>query len=85
MSISPSTISETIRKYLLEEYFDGPPEELSNDLPLLSSGLIDSISILQMVEFLEQSFHFEFEPHEVDQENLNTIDLIVAFVLSKTA
>ena len=83
--MSVPTVSETIRKYILEEYFDGPPEELTDDLPLISSGLIDSISILQTVEFLEDSFKFEFEPHEVDQENLNTIEQIVAFVQRKMA
>ena len=51
--------------------------------PLLSSGIIDSISALELVEFLEKTFHFEFQPHEVDQENLDTITRIEAFVKTK--
>ncbi|MEM1320975.1 MAG: acyl carrier protein [Bacteroidota bacterium] len=85
MSITKAAIGEKVRTYVLQEYYDGESSELTDDLPLVSSGLIDSISILQMVEFLEQSFNFEFLPHEVDEENLNSIQQIVEFVSTKQA
>jgi acyl carrier protein len=57
--------------------------ELKNDTPLISSGIIDSISTLSLVDFIEHSFGIEFEPYEVDQENLNSIDRIAEFILKK--
>jgi acyl carrier protein len=35
------------------------------------------------VDFLEKEFGIEFEAHEVDQENINTLGKIVAFVEAK--
>jgi acyl carrier protein len=80
------SIKEKVRSYILEEFVNeaetGP---IQDDTPLMSSGIIDSVSALQLVEFLENTFQFSFQPHEVDQENLNTLDLIEGFVKGKVA
>ncbi|WP_020539512.1 acyl carrier protein [Lewinella cohaerens] len=80
-----NAISEKISTYIQETFIGNTEEHLDADAPLLSSGIIDSISALELVDFLEQSFGLEFLPHEVDQENLNTVNLIEAFVLAKKA
>ena len=81
-----SSIKEKVKGYILEEFCNeaetGP---ISDDTPLLSSGIIDSISALQLVEFIEQSYNFQFQAHEVDQDNLNTLEQIEAFVKGKMA
>ncbi len=77
------TIKEEIKSYVLETIVQGDTVAIDNDTPLISSGIIDSISTLKMVEFLEGKYQIEFEPHEVDRENLDSVDLIAAFVLSK--
>lgn len=79
-------IKPTVKTYLLTEFVDEEETgQLSEDTPLLSSGIIDSISALQLVEFLEDHFKFKFEAHEVDQDNLDTINLIADFVQQKLA
>jgi len=78
-----SQISEEIRSYIADNFFQGKNDELESDTPLLSSGIIDSISALQLVEFLEDKYGFEFEAHEVDQDNLNSVEIITKFVTSK--
>jgi hypothetical protein len=35
------------------------------------------------VDYLEKEFKVQFKPHEVDQDNLDTIDLIVHCVEEK--
>ena len=77
-------IKEKVKAYILEEFANeaetGP---LADSTPLLSSGIIDSISALQLVEFLENTFGFEFQAHEVDQDNLDSLDKINDFVQAK--
>ena len=79
-----SSMKSTILAHIQEE-FGSESEQIKTDTPLLSSGIIDSISALELVEFLESTFAFEFQAHEVDQENLDTVDRIETFVLSKKA
>lgn len=82
--MEPTAIKEKVRAYLQNQYFSQDQDGLKDDTPLLSAGIIDSISALQLVEHLESEFNFEFEAHEVDQENLDTVDRIVNFVVQKT-
>lgn len=78
-------IKEVVRGYLLQNLFDsGSGDELTDSTPLISGGILDSISTLQLVSFLEEKFKIEFRPNEVDQDNLNTISRIANFVRSKS-
>lgn len=53
---------------------------LKNDLPLLSSGILDSLSQLKLVLFLEEQFGIEVAPREVTPGNFETVDTICAYV-----
>lgn len=80
------SIKARVRDYLVSELnLPISMEELQPDTPLLSSRLIDSISALLLVEFLEKEYKIEFKPHEVNHDNLDSLDLIAAFVQSKHA
>ena len=77
-------IKNTVKRYLLENLFEsGGADELTDSTPLITGGILDSISTLQLVSFLESTFKIEFRPNEIDQDNLNTISLIATFVSSK--
>ncbi len=79
------TRREKIVEYLIDELqLDVSKSELEDETPLLSSGILDSISALQLVDFLEKEFGFEFQAHEVDQDNLDSIHRILMFIDSKT-
>lgn len=77
-------IQEKVKAYILKDICDeeetGP---IDGSTVLISSGIIDSITTLQLVEYLEKTFGIEFEPHEVDHDNLDTLDRIATFVQSK--
>lgn len=77
-------MEELIKNYLVNDLkLPIDAAELKNDTPLLSSRLVDSISALLLVEFIEKTFKIQFKPHEVSEEYLNTIDKIVTFIRSK--
>lgn len=77
-------ISQTVRQFILENVFGGNENsDLKSDTSLISSRLMDSIVALKLVTFLENKYGIEFEAHEVSQDNLDSIDRISDFVLSK--
>ena len=86
MSKDINEIKEAIRQYIIERFFkNASAADLKDSTPLISGGIIDSISTMQLVAYIEQQYHFEFAPHEVDKDNLDTIDLIAQFIQSKIA
>jgi acyl carrier protein len=77
-------IKSEIRRFIVENIYGGNDNgELKDDTKLISSRLMDSIVALKLVSHLEEKFSVEFEAHEVDQDNLDTIDLIACFVQKK--
>lgn len=78
-------IKNSIRAFIVERFLkNSKAEELTDSTPLISGGIMDSISTMQMVAFLEKQYNFEFQAHEVDRDNLDSITVIANFVASKT-
>lgn len=76
-------IKSTIKKFVLNELSPHYTGDFNDDLKLISDGLIDSISALQLVDFIETEFNIEFEAHEVDRDNLDTLADIERFIIAK--
>jgi acyl carrier protein len=79
-----SPVKNTIRQYILDNYLQGEaPENLADDAPLRTSGILDSLGTLSLVTFLEQEFGIEIEAHETGVENFDSLADITAFVIRK--
>lgn len=70
-------IPAVVRKYILENHLRGEYSERFEDTtPLISSGIIDSIGVLDLVNFIESRFEIEFMPREIAPRNLETVEQI---------
>ncbi len=73
-----------IRQFIFENFlFDADEADLDNDASFLEEGIIDSTGVLELVEWLEEEFGFKIEDEELIPENLDTVNLIAAFVQRK--
>lgn len=76
--------SKSVKEYILEEFLPGEnPDELTEDLPLISGGILDSIATLKLILHLEEKFGIVIEAHETDKEHLDTIRSITSLLVSK--
>jgi acyl carrier protein len=79
-------VKERISAYILEEILgDDAPASLSDDTPLLSSGLLDSLAVEQLLLFLEDELGVAFEESDYSAENFETLDAIDRLVRQKTS
>lgn len=79
-------IRQTVKDYVLREFLVGErPEALEETTPLISGGILDSISTLKLVSFLEERYGVEFQAHEVSADHLDTLTDIAEIVESKVA
>lgn len=75
---------KAVKEYILKEFLPGEnPDELTEATPLISGRILDSLSTLKLVAFLEDAFKIQVEPHEADIEHLDTISKIASLVHSK--
>lgn len=79
-------IKTIVQEFLLQEFLPGEdPDNLTNDTPLISGAILDSINTLKLVNFLEERFDVTIDAHEADIDHLDTIDRIARLIASKQA
>lgn len=77
-------ILQVVKEHLLDEVLPGEdPARLTATTPLISGGVLDSISRLKLVDVLERRFDIELEAHEVDVQHMETMAAVVGLVQAK--
>jgi acyl carrier protein len=73
-----------IHHLILSEFLaNEQPEELTAETPLITGGILDSISTLKLVTVLESQFGITIEAHEAGIEHLDSIARIAGLVALK--
>ena len=71
--------------YLQNKQGIDPSSIESDDAELFSSGLIDSFSMVDLIQFIETEGGFKMNPSDVNLDNLDSITRILTFAESQTA
>ena len=77
-------VKASVRGYIVNTWLDGDDRGLSDDTDLHESGLLDSITTLALISFLEESFKIQLDPSDINPETFRTVDAIVGLVEQKT-
>lgn len=77
------TIQEQVRDFIVESFYVSDPKELSYEISLIDSGIVDSTGMMDIILFLESTYGISIEDEETVPENLETIDRIAAFMARK--
>ncbi|HUW93063.1 MAG TPA: phosphopantetheine-binding protein [Bacteroidales bacterium] len=73
-------IKETILQYVIKEYIDDEDEKITYDTPLISSGYVDSFSMVSLLVFLENKFKIKIPPSKATPEAFDSVNKIVVLV-----
>lgn len=77
-------IGQAIKKYILDEFLPGEdPEALTDETPLITGGILDSLATVNLVLFVEGRFRIQIEAHETTIDYFNTISDIEQLIHSK--
>lgn len=78
-----NSVKDQVRQFILREFLPGEsPDNLRDDTPLTGSGILDSVSTLKLVTFVEDTFGLTVEPHEASSD-FGTIEDVAALVERK--
>jgi acyl carrier protein len=73
--------AKIIETFIRERFlYDRPDAQLTPDLPLIEQRLIDSLQLMQLVQFLQERFGIWIDVTDLMVENFATIDTMAAFV-----
>jgi acyl carrier protein len=84
MPVQTDEIKAAVKTYILGAFLQGEsPDALTDDTPLISGGILDSVSTVKLVDFVENRFGVLFQAHEMSADYLNTLNQITKTVESK--
>ena len=78
------SIKDAVREYLAAQLLPGEdPSALADDRPLITGGLMDSITSVSLITFLEEQYGVSFEAHEIGIDYLDSVGDIARTVADK--
>jgi acyl carrier protein len=76
---------EVVKRFILDNFLPGEDlKNLTDDTELKESGILDSLSTLKLVSFLEERFKIELEASDLDAGSLASVGSIAKLVAAKT-
>ncbi len=75
-------IIEKLTDYLKNEVLQQPDREIKADEALISSGLIDSFSLVDVALFVEDNFGVTIDDTELNAETFDTLDALADLVIA---
>ena len=75
--------TQTIRDFVIENFLFGDDNNLQNSSSFLENGIVDSTGILELVNFLEETFEINVEDEELVPDNLDSIENVVKYLEHK--
>ena len=74
-------MKKTVLEYIVDEYLDEDDEgEVSYDSPLISSGIVDSFSMVSLKRFIENKYSIKLPDDEATPEAFDTVNSICRLV-----
>jgi len=74
-------VSNKVKDFLKKEMFRKKGnDEIGDDMNLLESGIIDSLGLIRLIEYLENTFSLNIPDEEVLAENFESMSAIIALL-----
>ncbi len=72
-------LKDVILKYIIEEY-GSEDDKITTTSPLISSGIVDSFSMVSLKRFLEMKYNISIPDEDASPEAFDTVDKIADLV-----
>ena len=81
--MNSNNTNNRLREFILEKFPLARKRGIQDDLPLLENGILDSLGVLDLVEFVEKEFDIPISDEDLSPENFQTIAKLSVFIDSK--
>jgi acyl carrier protein len=76
---------QIIKDYLTSKIFTGKPSvDFDEDTDLVRGGLVDSVTMIRLVEFIEDEFDIEVPFEDFTIKNFSSINVILSYLETQT-
>ena len=73
-------MKDKLIEFIKNEYIDDPDVEITEDTKLISSGLIDSFSLVSLQTFIEKEFGKRIPAPKITAESFDTVKQMIEII-----
>jgi acyl carrier protein len=77
------TLLPALEKYIATQILKQPNRKIAADEPLISSGLIDSFSLMDLALFVEDTFGVRIEDTELNANTFDSLNQLAGLIASR--
>ncbi|NIW47325.1 MAG: acyl carrier protein [Gammaproteobacteria bacterium] len=78
-----SDISSKIGSYISSELLKSPDRQVQPDEPLISGGLIDSFSLVDLALFIEETYGVQIDDTELNADTFDSLNQLASLVKTR--
>lgn len=73
-------MEDKLIEFIIDEFLDDPDNEITQDTKLISSGLIDSFSLVSLQTFIEKEFGKRIPAPRITAESFDTVRQMIEVI-----
>lgn len=74
-----------LQDYIAEKVLKQPGRKIGPDEPLISSGLVDSFSLVDLALYVEDTFGVHVDDTELNAQTFDTLNQLVELIQSRSS
>ena len=76
-------VRSKLGKFIAAELLKNPDREIAPDAPLISGGMIDLFSLVDLALFIEETFGVRVDDTELNADTFDTLDELAELIKSR--
>jgi len=80
-----NNISSTLSKYIAASILKQPERQIAPNEPLISSGLIDSFSLVDLALFVEDNYGVRIEDTELNADSFDSLNQLIELIRTRVS
>ena len=81
--MTKEALHNDVEQFVRKNFLFDDTRKLGEDESLLGSGIVDSTGVLELIAFLEDTYHVTFEDRELVAENFDSVAKVTSFMERK--
>lgn len=78
-------IRDRIRDHIVDAWLNGDARGFDDASDLQTLGILDSFSTLALASFLDETFHVQLDPSDINTESFRSVNALTGLVTEKLA
>ena len=81
--LGSGNVAQDVRQFIVSNFLYGQERSFADNDSFMGEGIVDSTGVLQLVEFLEETYGITVEDEELIPENLDSLNNVSAYLARK--